>query len=125
MRDYYSPSESERAAIIAAYEAGESANAIGRKRGWDAEKVRFWLKRWSVPRRAAGFPKQSIEYNGIEDTLRGWARRVGITRPALSSRLKAGWPLDKALTLPKGPYGPKNGLRWLRHNDGTRKPFRI
>lgn len=69
---------------------------------------------WDLP------PRQRIEYGGIQDTMSGWAKRVGISAAALSGRLKLGWPLEQALTLPRGSDGPKNGLRWLEHN-GSRK----
>lgn len=69
---------------------------------------------WDLP------PRQRIEYEGIHDTISGWAKRIGISAQALSGRLKLGWPLEQALTLPRGSDGPKKGLRWLEHN-GTRK----
>ena len=31
-----------------------------------------------------------------------WARRIGIGAPAVLGRLSRGWPLEKALTIPKG-----------------------
>jgi hypothetical protein len=44
-----------------------------------------------------------IEHGGINDTMAGWARRVGISRQAMHLRLSAGWPLELALTEQKHP----------------------
>lgn len=35
-----------------------------------------------------------------------WARELGISRHALELRLAA-WPIEKALTAPKGKTGPR------------------
>jgi hypothetical protein len=40
-----------------------------------------------------------IELDGVSMTATEWAKRLGITYPALYSRLKR-WPLDEALTCP-------------------------
>lgn len=49
--------------------------------------------------------KQLIEFNGETMSLTGWAARVGITRYALGSRLRAGWSLERALTEKKSRAG--------------------
>jgi hypothetical protein len=36
-----------------------------------------------------------------------WAREVGISVSALAARIASGWPLEKALTEPRGKTGPK------------------
>lgn len=53
-----------------------------------------------------GFERKSnkpkyIEYEGLRLTVSQWAKRIGIHRGALSSRIKNGWPLEKALTTGK------------------------
>jgi hypothetical protein len=55
-------------------------------------------------RRAA---KSGIEMNGEIHTINGWAELIGISRPALVARIKKGWPLEKALSEPRGKFGPK------------------
>lgn len=48
-----------------------------------------------------------IEYDGKRQTLQEWARQIGIGRTALQYRLASGWPLDRALTEPRGKFGPR------------------
>lgn len=40
-----------------------------------------------------------IEFGGDCRTVAEWARVVGISRSVLSYRLKAGWPVEKALGM--------------------------
>lgn len=50
-------------------------------------------------------PKRLITYNGITDTISGWARRIGIKQQSLSIRLNQyKWPLERALTQTKKYY---------------------
>lgn len=39
-----------------------------------------------------------LEHDGKRMTLAQWARELGITEAALESRLRKGWPLERALT---------------------------
>ncbi len=43
---------------------------------------------------------RQITYNGETMSLRGWARRIGVTHCTLSKRIARGWTLDKALNTP-------------------------
>ena len=43
-------------------------------------------------------PKQ-ITINGITDSLAGWARRVGISKSTIRSRLRLGWEVKEAITM--------------------------
>ena len=36
-----------------------------------------------------------------------WAREIGISVPTLAARISGGWPLERALTEPRGATGPK------------------
>lgn len=47
-----------------------------------------------------------ITHNGETKSISEWARCVGISRSALTFRLKHGWPLDIALTKSRGIFGP-------------------
>lgn len=47
-----------------------------------------------------------IEFNGERLHIGVWAERLGISRVSLKGRL-ARWPLEKALTAPRGRTGPK------------------
>jgi hypothetical protein len=44
---------------------------------------------------------------GITDTVAGWAKRAGMRRDTLRSRIAGGWTLERALTEPVGPRGPR------------------
>ena len=39
-----------------------------------------------------------ISFNGIKDSVSGWARRIGMSAGALGHRIRAGWPIEIALT---------------------------
>lgn len=55
--------------------------------------------RWATPVEQAANTRSAklVTINGITDTQAGWARRVGITPPTLTKRLKRGWSIEKAL----------------------------
>lgn len=57
-----------------------------------------WLPRREQTRNQRTTMK--LTHNGHTDTLRGWARRLGIDKSSLKTRLDRGWPLDKALSTP-------------------------
>lgn len=44
-----------------------------------------------------------LTLNGVTRSSSWWARKIGISRPALMHRLKQGWPLELALTAPANP----------------------
>lgn len=48
-----------------------------------------------------------IQFDGENLTLGEWAERIGISRQSLRQRLHNGWPLDRALTEPRGRFGPR------------------
>lgn len=39
-----------------------------------------------------------VTHNGREQTLREWARDLGVTRKLLHTRLKRGWSVERAFT---------------------------
>jgi hypothetical protein len=45
-----------------------------------------------------------LEFRGERLTISQWARKIGIKPSALSSRLKRGWGVEKALTTPLKQY---------------------
>ena len=47
-----------------------------------------------------------VEFNGERMHVSDWAKRLGISRNAMKTRL-AKWPVERALTEPRGPTGPK------------------
>lgn len=48
-----------------------------------------------------------IEFGGERLTVSDWARRVGVRPQSISIRIANGWPLERALTEPRGRFGPK------------------
>lgn len=57
---------------------------------------------------AAKSPKvRWIEFNGERLPLSRWAKRIGISAQSLGFRLQNGWPIERALTLPRGVTGPR------------------
>lgn len=48
-----------------------------------------------------------LTFNGETLSASEWARRLGIAPGAIGWRMKAGWPLERALTEPRGVTGPQ------------------
>lgn len=72
----------------------------------------------SAPVRHGGKVARKIAFNGEEKTIEEWARTIGISKKSLASRLRNGWPLEKALTT--GSTDPKTKMRMLEYNDITK-----
>jgi 5-methylcytosine-specific restriction endonuclease McrA len=53
-----------------------------------------------------------LTHNGLTLCVSQWARRLGIAHGSILRRLSAGWSVDRALTEPRGKFGPTS----------TRKP---
>ena len=51
--------------------------------------------------------KHGITVHGRTLTLTQWAKELGVARSALQFRIKAGWPIDRVFSHPKGATGPK------------------
>lgn len=58
-----------------------------------------------------------LEYMGERKQLAEWARKTGISRTAIMLRIRRGWTVEQALTLPVGPGLPIP--RMLTHNGIT------
>lgn len=50
-----------------------------------------------------------LTVNGETQTLSEWARRLGVRCSVISYRLNAGWPVEKAVSLPD-THGWRNKL---------------
>lgn len=59
---------------------------------WASRQTQNENRRWTV----------WIEFNGLRKTRAQWAREIGTSTGALKGRLRSGWPIHKAVTLP--PY---------------------
>jgi hypothetical protein len=44
-----------------------------------------------------------LEYKGEKKTMLQWSIELGLIYTSLKSRIRAGWPVEKALTEPMGP----------------------
>ena len=58
--------------------------------------------RWATAVEQRNNRRDSVlyEFGGVRDNAAGWAVRIGIRASSFLYRLKAGWPLEKALTTP-------------------------
>jgi hypothetical protein len=61
--------------------------------------------RWASPQEQMDNSRRStmLTYNGETLSIRGWAKKLGITHCTITGRLKYGWPLEKVLTTPATP----------------------
>ena len=50
-----------------------------------------------------------LVFDGRAMCVSEWSRAIGISRHAIMERLKKGWPVDRALSEPRGKFGPKRG----------------
>lgn len=58
-------------------------------------------------------PPQSVllTFRGERHGIAEWARRTGINRRTIMTRLRKGWPIERALTEPPRPVGSNSGVR--------------
>ena len=55
--------------------------------------------RWATPlEQQQNTCRPMLTFNGETQTVRAWARELGITKDALYSRLRRNWPLERALS---------------------------
>lgn len=52
-----------------------------------------------------------IEFNGVRKHVSEWASDLGISAVSMKNRINSGWDLAKALTEPRGKFGPKSAKR--------------
>ena len=69
------------------------------KLGWDIQKA------LTTKNGSKSHPRTFITYNGKTQSLSEWATEYNIDRRLLSKRINRDkWPIEKALTTPKGNY---------------------
>ena len=71
------------------------------RRGWSLERA---LTEAALPNDGKSKKHAVIlTFDGVTDTLSGWARRTGIDVSCLARRVKSGWSVERALTTPPRP----------------------
>jgi hypothetical protein len=80
-----------------------SCPICNQKRGF--EKVK---KTWRT--------KVGVTALGHTKTLNEWAAFAGISRQSLLHRLSKGMPIEQAVTMPRGKFGPKSLIRDIARN---------
>ena len=65
------------------------------------------MEKREISRRGlSNLSRRLIEFNGTTLGLSDWAFKAGLTKSALQWRLRAGWSLDRALTVSSQARGP-------------------
>ena len=83
--------------------AGLTLDRIDGTKGYSPDNCRWASKKEQTQNRAV---TRWIEYQGQQWCMTELAELHGLNRGTLACRLKAGWPLEKALT-PSRPYRPR------------------
>lgn len=104
--------------------AGTTLDRVDGAKGYSPDNCR-WAT-WAQQRRNVN-TNVWITHNGETLVIEDWAKRVGITAPALSKRLRKGWPIEEALTRPpcktRNERGPAKN-ETLFEIDGERKSIK-
>lgn len=57
--------------------------------------------------------RKPIEFNGQSKSIAEWAKGVNMLPQSLGERLRNGWPIELALTVPAHKHGgPRVGPKW-------------
>ena len=77
---------------------GMTLDRIDSSKGYSKENCR-----WATPAQQQANRKNCMHltYNGITQTSADWARSLGLAKGAVWNRIKAGWPVEKAVTTRK------------------------
>ena len=75
--------------------------------GWTVERALTCPVRSLVRSGKTRQPSKPLTLNGVTKTGAQWARELGLTEPAIRARIRSGWSVERALTTPPGPSGPK------------------
>ncbi|PZQ55272.1 MAG: hypothetical protein DI555_07945 [Novosphingobium pentaromativorans] len=63
-----------------------------------------------------------LTWRGETKSVCDWADEIGLSHTALKNRIKAGWPLDRAMTEPRGRFGPKGSNPPRRSAEAPGRP---
>lgn len=74
------------------------------RRGWTITEALTTAITWDH----VGKDSRFVSYHGERHSVSQWATIVGLPRHVIFQRLRAGWPVEKALTTPKEPRTPRH-----------------
>lgn len=84
----------------------ESAIRSRLRRGWTVEQTLTLPINANPFGRNNGRTPRCVEFNGESLPIPVWAKKLGMKDHLIRSRLKDGWPVESALTLPVGSENP-------------------
>jgi hypothetical protein len=77
-----------------------------------------WPVERAVTETIGHFGRRGKEYtiNGVTRSVSQWAKLAGISGSVAYTRITSGWPIEAALTLPKGSTRPTSGTPGVSSN---------
>lgn len=93
---------------------GKTLDRIDNAKGYEPSNCR-----WATNAEQARNRSRTVwlEHDGLRMCITDWANRIGLSKNTLKSRIKAGWPVEKALTTPpknmgRRVYAPSRGINF-------------
>jgi len=67
--------------------------------------------KWSTPKENSRNKRDSVYilHNGVTLHVKDWQDNIGIASTTIKARIKTGWTIDKAMTIPARPYSRQRG----------------
>jgi len=87
------------------YQEGLSIDRIDNDEGYSKDNCRWLFHSRNIYNKSK---TRRILFKDQENSVAGWARELGLAASSLHSRID-NWGIEKALTEPHGPTGPKRG----------------
>lgn len=78
---------------------GMTLDRIDSSKGYSKQNCR-----WATPAQQQANRKNCMHltYQGVTQTAAEWSRQLGLAKGAVWNRIKNGWPVELAVTAPKG-----------------------